>query len=159
VVDRVSEAAAEAIGSVRLGQERVRQAWLSDPRMPVADGALDDALRVVVLRIAGRGSAFLGAVYQAIDPETGAVDFAGLQRADDASWRLASRMLLDRLRSPKLGWVTVSDGYWRIPPERYPTVAAWLAEHLRREAEAEELERADHVQVSERTLELVLPAA
>lgn len=159
VVDRASEAMADAIGSVRLGQERVRQAWLSDPRMPEADGALDDALRVVVLRIAGRGSAFLGAVYQAIDPETGAVDFAALQRADDASWRLASRMLLDRLRSPKLGWVTVSDGYWRIPPERYPTVAAWLAEHLRREAEAEERERADQVQVAERTLELVLPAA
>jgi len=159
LLERMSLQAAETIGTARMGSERVRQAWLRDPRTPEADGAMNDALRVVVLRIAGRGSAFLGAVYQAIDPQTGAVDFAALQRSEDPSWRLASRMLLDRLRSPQLGWITVEDGYWRIPPERYPTVAAWFAEHLRREAELEDEERLDQVQVEERTLELVLPAA
>ena len=159
VIERFSRTAADTIGTARAGSERVRQAWLRDPRRPEADGAMDDALRVVVLRIAGRGSAFLAAVYQAIDPETGAVDFAALQRSQDPSWRLASRMLLDRLRAPQVGWITVDDGYWRIPPERYPAVAAWFAEHLRREAELEDEERLDQVQVEERTLELVLPAA
>ena len=159
LVERASLSAAEAIGAARLGGERVRQAWVRDARTPEADGVLDHALRVVVLRIAGRGSAFLGAVYQAIDPETGAIDFAALQRSDDASWRLASRMLLDRLRAPQLGWVTVQDGYWRIPPERYAAVAAWLGDHLHREAAVEEEERIDQVLATERTLELVLPAA
>lgn len=159
LMERASLRAAEVIGTARVGSERVRQAWLHDPRTAEADGALHDALRVVVLRIAGRGSAFLGSVYQAIDPETGAVDFAALQRAEDPTWRLASRMLMDRFRAPQLGWVHVDDGYWRVPPERYPTVAAWFADHLRREAEQEAEERLDAVQVEERTLELVLPAA
>jgi len=159
LIERVSRQAAEGVASARVGAERVRQAWLHDPRAAEADHALHDAMRVVVLRIAGRGSAFLGAVYQAIDPETGAVDVAQLQRVDDPTWRLAARMLLDRFRAPQLGWVEVDDGYWRVPAERYPAVAAWFAEHLRREAELEAEERLDEVEVAERTLELVLPAA
>ncbi len=120
-------------------------------------GDLDASLHGIALRIEGRGSDFLALVYQAIHPETGAVDFATLQAHPNGSWRLASRMLADRLRSPRIGWLVVDEGYWAVPPEHYVRVTSWLSEHLRHEAEAEAVEQeADAV---ERTLRLVLPAA
>lgn len=159
LLDQAARHTAGQIATARAGAQRVRQAWLKDPRTPEAESALDDALRVVVLRIAGRGSAFLTAVYQAIDPETGALDFAALQRAEDPSWRLGARMLADRLRAPQLGWLTVRDGYWQIPAEAYPTVSTWLADHLRRELEREAEDAVDRHLDGERTLKLLLPAA
>ncbi|MEQ1568741.1 MAG: hypothetical protein ABMA64_24090 [Myxococcota bacterium] len=124
------------------------------------ESLLDDALQVVDLRIAGRGSDFLSTFYQAIHPETGALDFSGLQRHPNATYRIAARMLVDQLRNPKLGWITVDEGWWAVPEEVYPHVTAWLGEHIRRECEAEaDGVDADRVKEPERTLRLVIPAA
>lgn len=120
---------------------------------------LDDALRVVILRIQGRGSDFLTAVYQAIHPETGALDYAALQGHTNGSYRVAARMLVDRLRSPKLGWVEVHDGFWTIPADQYARMTNWLTEHIREQSETEAELALDQVEKGETMLRLVLPAA
>lgn len=120
---------------------------------------LDDALRVVILRIQGRGSDFLTAVYQAIHPESGALDYAALQGHPNGSYRVAARMLVDRLRGPKLGWVEVSDGFWTVPQDQYARLTNWLTEHIRQEAEVEAELARDEIEQGECTLRLVLPAA
>jgi hypothetical protein len=130
---------------------------VSDPRHEAA--VLQDALQIVDLRIAGRGSDFLITFYQAIHPETGALDFAGLQRHPNATYRIAARMLVDQLRNPQLGWVMVEEGWWCVPEDVYPSVTAWLGEHIRRECELEtDSAVRDPVQEPERTLRLVIPA-
>ena len=120
---------------------------------------LDDALKVVILRIQGRGSDFLTAFYSAIHPETGALDYGSLQNHTNASYRVASRMLIDRLRSPKLGWVEVHDGFWTVPADQYARLTTWLTEHIERECYEEAELAMDHMEPGERTLRLVLPAA
>jgi len=120
---------------------------------------LDNTLRVVVLHIDGKGSDFLGSVYQAIHPETGAFDYGSLQGHTNSSYRIAARMLIDRLRSPKLGWVNVQDGFWTVPSEQYARLTNWLTEHIRQEVEDERELAMDHVEPGERTLRLVLPSA
>lgn len=120
---------------------------------------LEDALQVVDLRIAGRGSDFLITFYQAIHPETGALDFSGLQRHPNATYRIAARMLVDQLRNPELGWVVVEDGWWSVPDELYPKVTGWLGEQIRRECELEVHIPGNTVQEPERTLRLVIPAS
>jgi hypothetical protein len=156
-----SEQVAKAIGSWKNSSAVVKAAiekkGVLDPRQE--ESLLDDALQVVDLRIQGRSSDFLTTFYQAIHPETGALDFAGLQRHPNATYRIAARMLVDQLRNPKLGWITVDDGWWAVPEEVYPNVTAWLGEHIRRECEIEAEGQAGTVQEPERTLRLVIPAS
>ena len=119
---------------------------------------LDDALRVVFLRIQGRGSDFLTAFYSAIHPETGAFDYSALQGHPNGSYRVAARMLVDRLRTPKLGWVEVHEGFWTVPLDQYARLTNWLTEHIREECEHEAEFELDGRVPEERTLRLVLPA-
>ncbi|MEZ4241447.1 MAG: hypothetical protein R3F59_35915, partial [Myxococcota bacterium] len=161
IVETWSHQVASVIQQVKSSGHVVRQAMdrpaASDPRQEAS--MLQDALQVVDLRIAGRGSDFLITFYQAIHPETGALDFAGLQRHPNATYRIAARMLVDQLRHPQLGWVTVEEGWWGVPEDVYPHVTAWLGEHIRRECELEtDSNVRDPVQEPERTLRLVIPA-
>ena len=163
VVEAWSHGMASVIHQVKNSGAVVKAAMdrpaLSDPRHE--EQVLDDALQVVDLRIAGRGSDFLITFYQAIHPETGALDFDGLQRHPNATYRIAARMLVDQLRNPQLGWVLVDEGWWSVPEEVYPNVTAWLGEHIRRECELEadtDLARGN-IEEPERTLRLVIPAA
>lgn len=158
-----SEQVAKMIGQAKSSTAVVRQAIARPALTDTKHEAqlLDDALQVVDLRIAGRGSDFLTTFYQAIHPETGALDFQGLQRHPNPTYRIAARMLVDQLRHPQLRWVTVEDGWWSVPEEVYSNVTAWLGEHIRRECEMEAQGSVvvGEVQEPERTLRLVLPAS
>ncbi|MEQ1506516.1 MAG: hypothetical protein ABMB14_30085 [Myxococcota bacterium] len=165
VVESWTAQVASLIGQVKNSGAVIRTAF-GRPGTPDAareESLLNDALQVVDVRIAGRGSDFLTTFYQAIHPETGALDFSGLQRHPNPTYRIASRMLVDQLRSPQLGWVTVDDGWWSVPEEVYPEVTAWLGVHIRRECEAEAeasaQSGAEQSLEPERTLRLVIPAA
>lgn len=153
-----SESVAKFIGSAKTSTAVVRQAIVS-PGSTAAEpeeALLDNALAVVDLRIAGRGSDFLTTFYQSIHPETGALDFPGLQRHPNPTYRIAARMLVDQLRNPKLGWVSVAEGWWSVPAEAYPRVTAWLGEQIRRECSLESTGQSDESQEPERTLRLVI---
>ncbi len=161
----LEEASRYAVGWIHQAKDAhaaVQAAW----RRPgvVDDGPiagrteLDDALRVVILRITGRGSDFLTAFYQAIHPETGAFDYAALQGHTNGSYRVAARMLVDRLRAPNLGWLEVHDGLWSVPLDQYSRLTNWLTEHIREECAHEAELELDRVEPEERTLRLVLPA-
>lgn len=162
-LESASRTATTWIAQAKDANAQVQAAWkrpgvIEDA--PVAARAeLEDALRVVILRIQGRGSDFLSAVYQAIHPETGALDYAALQGHPNGTYRIAARMLVDRLRGPRLGWVEVNDGFWTVPQEQYARFTAWLTEHIRQEADAEAEQALDGRDGQERTLRLVLPAA
>lgn len=155
-----SQSAASIIGQVKnsgaLVKAAIERPGVSDPRQE--QSVLDDALGVVDLRIAGRGSDFLITFYQAIHPETGALDFPGLQRHPNPTYRIAARMLVDQLRSPRLHWVQVEEGWWSVPEDVYPAVTGWLGEHIRRECELEARAEVGEVKEPERTLRLVIPA-
>lgn len=162
-LESASRVATTWIAQAKDANAQVQAAWkrpgvIEDA--PVAARAeLDDALRVVILRIQGRGSDFLSAMYQAIHPETGALDYAALQGHPNGSYRIAARMLVDRLRGPRLGWVEVHDGFWTVPHEQYARFTAWLTEHIRQESDNEAELALDGRDAQERTLRLVLPAA
>ncbi len=162
VVEAWSQGLAGVIGQVK-NSAAVVKAAVDQPGLagPGAEELLDDSIQVVDLRIVGRGSDFLTTFYQAIHPETGVLDFSGLQRHPNATYRIASRMLIDQLRNPQLGWVKVEDGWWSVPEEVYPHVTAWLGEHIRRECELEARAVADTEEVTEpeRTLRLLIPAS
>ncbi len=167
ILDSASSEAAAFIGSGRAGAARVQQAWTRPSPEQIAQtdaavSALGDPLRVVELRIDGRGSDFLGAFYQAIHPETGALDYARLQGHPNPTFRLAARMLSDRLRSASLGWVRVDDGYWCVPPDAYERFSFWLADQVQQELMSEAAEDpliapAQPADIG-RTVRLVLPA-
>jgi len=156
-----SDQVAKWIGNAKVSTAVVRTAIakpaISDTRQE--DLLLDDALQVVDLRIAGRASDFLTTFYQAIHPETGVLDFSGLQRHSNPTYRIAARMLVDQLRNPQLGWVQIEEGWWGVPEELYPRVTAWLGEQIRRECELEAQAAGGSVKEPERTLRLVLPAS
>lgn len=162
VVEAWSQGLAGVIGQVKNSAAVVRAA-VDQPGLaaPNADDLLDDSIQVVDLRIVGRGSDFLTTFYQAIHPETGVLDFSGLQRHPNGTYRIASRMLVDQLRNPQLGWIVVDEGWWSVPEEAYPAVTAWLGEHIRRECEQEARAVADTEEVTEpeRTLRLLIPAS
>lgn len=107
----------------------------------------------VVLRVTGRGSDFLGAVYEAVHPETHGLDAARLLDHPDPTWRIAARVTLDRLRDPRVGWVRLEGGRWRVV--RYDALTTWLADRYRDavEAETQEVEAP-----SESVLQLPVPA-
>jgi hypothetical protein len=119
--------------------------------VPVEPAGLEPAR--LVLRVTGRGTDFLGAVYEAIHPETATLDALRLLEHDDPSWRIGARVLLDRLRDPKVGWVKVDGGRWKVT--RYDTLTAWLAEQYRAAAEAEAAVAED---APESWLQLPVPA-
>ena len=159
-----SEQVAGMISQVRKSRAMVKAAMDGSalPDQGFDEPLLDDALQIMHLRIAGKGSDFLSTFYQAIHPETGALDYAGLQRHANATYRIAARMLVDQLRAPELGWVEVEGGWWRVPEEAYPQITAWLGEQIRNECEIEAKaldQTSDEVQEPERTLRLVIPAA
>ena len=161
-LEAFSESVASVIGQLRRSREMVAKARSGESEEEhVDEPILDDALGIVSLRIAGRGSDFLTTFYQAIHPETGALDYAGLQRHPNATYRIAARMLVDQLRAPELGWVRVEGGWWSVPDYAYPSITAWLGEQIRRECEleAQALAETDEAQEPERTLRLVIPAA
>ena len=163
------EVLSERIGQFRKTMKMVREAAVGEIPDGTKEGVLkedaqlEDAMGIVHLRIAGRGSEFLTTFYQAIHPETFALDFSGLQRSPNATYRIAARMLVDQLRAPELGWVIVEDGWWRVPPQAYYPLTEWLGEHIRRECEVEantlEPKETGELIEPERTLRLVLPAA
>jgi hypothetical protein len=157
----LTEQIAAAKASSAMLKTAIDRPGLSDPREKERQLLLEDALQVVDLRIAGRGSDFLTTFYQAIHPETGALDFSGLQRHPNATYRIAARMLVDQLRNPQLGWVTVDNGWWAVPEDLYPKVTAWLGEQIRRECELEAASAGppDAVREPDRTLRLVFPAS
>ncbi len=155
----IADRAAGWIRQAKDGGAMVREA-MDRPGLPPEPGAaemdaLEDALHIVVLRIAGRGSDFLTTFYQSIHAETGALDFPTLQAHTNPTYRIAARMLVDRLRRPRLGWVEVRDGWWCVPPEHYARLTFWLGDHIRQAVDAEAEEEHD---TEERTLRLVLPA-
>lgn len=159
-VDTATDGAVTWIRKAKDGSAAVRAAWRRPGLMPEPSAkdtaALDDAVQVVVLRIDGRGSDFLMTFYQAIHPESGALDYGQLQAHSNATFRIAARMLVDRLRRPRLGWVSVEDGWWSIPQEHYTQLTSWLGDHIRDEVRHEsELAEPEPA----RTLELVLPIA
>jgi hypothetical protein len=156
--EQVARMIAQAKTSTAVVREAIKRPAMNDPKRE--EQLLDDALQVVDLRIAGRGSDFLTTFYQAIHPETGALDFQGLQRHPNPTYRIAARMLVDQLRNPQLRWVTVEDGWWSVPDDVYSNVTAWLGEHIRRECEME-AQGGDvgEVHEPERTLRLVIPAS
>lgn len=162
-----SENMAGMISQFKKGQAMVKGAIESDgTNVASSDLNLEDALQIVDVRVSGRGSDFLTCFYQAIHPETGALDYSGLQRHPNPSYRIAARMLIDQLRSPELGWVTVEDGWWTITRGQYAHITAWLGEQIRRECEYEEKRMQEsgeglvpgEVAEPERTLRLVIPA-
>ncbi|MBX2798881.1 MAG: hypothetical protein KTR31_14490 [Myxococcales bacterium] len=159
-MDSWSKGMADVISQARRSRDRVKAAIDGTPQPDDAydEMVLGDALQVMHLRIAGRGSDFLTTFYQAIHPETGALDYSGLQRHPNATYRIAARMLVDQFRM--VSWVEVDDGWWSVPDESYARVTAWLGEQIRRECEVEAraVAETDEVQEPERTLRLVLPA-
>lgn len=170
VVETVTARAASLVESAKDGAAQVRAAW-DRPGVPRpllqeaaprsrAKAELEDPMQVVLLRIQGRGSDFLSALYEAIHPETGEVALAALLAHENPSFRIAARMLADRLRHPRLGWLVVRDGWWCVPPARYSALTGWLGEEIRKAVQAEEAARAVESEgPGERVLELVLPAA
>jgi len=169
VVETVSGRAATLVEQTKDGVAQVRAAWdrpgVPRPALARARAAaeLEDPMQVVLLRIQGRGSDFLGALYEAIHPETGEVELGGLLSHDNPSFRIAARMLADRLRQPKLGWLVVRDGWWCVPPGQYAALTSWLGEEIRKAVQAEEALRsgvqAEDTTAAERVLELRLPRA
>jgi len=163
-----SENMAGMISQFKKGQAMVKTAFESDGRdAPTNDPNLDDALQIVDVRVSGSGSEFLTTFYQAIHPETGALDYSGLQRHTNPSYRIAARMLIDQLRSPELGWVVVENGRWTVSKNQYAHITAWLGEQIRRESEYESKKLAEsgegltttgEAPKPERTLRLVIPA-
>ena len=163
--------AATLVESAKDGAAHVRAAW-DRPGMPRPPGPaqragsrtpaeLEDPMQVVLLRIRGRGSDFLAALYEAIHPETGEVALGALLDHENPSFRIAARMLADRLRQPRLGWLVVRDGWWCVPPGRYGDLTGWLGEELRKAVQAEEQDLAalDSREAAERVLTLTLPRA
>jgi hypothetical protein len=150
--------AARIVGDTRDGFAAVREAW-SRPALPPSlqrppGPTPEEALEQLVLPLQGRGSEFLGAFYAAIHPETGALDYEALQAHPEPTWRVAARMLADRLRRPDIGWVVVRDGWWAVPPARYGALTAWLSDQVR-----EAVTREAEAKAPPPALQLVLPQA
>jgi serine/threonine-protein kinase len=81
------------------------------------------------LRLDGSPAAFLEQFRGAVAPD-GAIDLPALMAHSNASFRTASRALLERLRSPDIGLVT---GTARAPiaaPGAYPLLSSWLVEQI-----------------------------
>jgi hypothetical protein len=163
-VERLTRGTASVIENAKDGTAAIRAAWHRPgvPRSwgpqaePASKSASPEPVQSMVLQVDGRPSDFLGAFYQAIHPESGVLDYASLQNHENPSFQVAARMLADRLRRPRPGWLAVRDGWWCVPPHHYPHVTEWLAEQIRlaatAEAGAEDAERSG-------ALELVLPVA
>ena len=161
-----AEVLSERIGMIRKSVKMVREAAVGEVEVgPKGGGSdephFDDAIGVVHLRIAGRGSDFLTTFYQAIHPETGVLDFSGLQRSPNPTYRIAARMLIDQLRATETPWVIVQNGRWRVPDYAYADLTEWLGEQIRHECEVE-AKTGDAPQEDvepQRTMRLVLPRA
>jgi hypothetical protein len=133
-VPTVQQQVVTALRQVKDAGAAVHGAWarpgeLADPEPP---GLLPARL---VLRVTGRGTDFLGAVYEALHPETHVLDAGRLLDHPDPTFRIAARVLLDRLRDPAVGWIGVARGRWTVV--RYDALTAWLAEQYRAACEAE----------------------
>jgi hypothetical protein len=111
----------------------------------------------LVLRVTGRGTDFLGAVYEALHPETAVLDAGRLLDHDDPTFRIAARVLLDRLRDPSVGWIDVRRGRWSVV--RYDALTAWLAEQYRSACEAESRSTVSAPEESYLTLAVPTPPA
>ncbi len=99
---------------------------------------LDNAIDVVTLRLQGRGSMFLQNFYEAIDPETYEIDYHNSLRDNaNPSFALGYRMLLDHLRSPHLGWVTLKNGNWSVVESYYSILSNWLNTEIVRQCNEE----------------------
>jgi hypothetical protein len=164
LVSTMGAGAADLISRTKDQGAAVRMA-LARPGRPTRDGASapgpSQAVTGVVLRVKGRSSDFLSTVYGAIHPESGDIDFAGLQAHENPSFRIASRVLLDQLRQPELAWVVVDAGWWNVPGHKYSAMTSWLAAELQRCVRAEADAAADPGGPTneEQTLALVLPLA
>jgi hypothetical protein len=110
----------------------------------------------LVLRVTGRGTDFLAAVYEALHPETAVLDAGRLLDHEDPTFRIAARVLLDRLRDPGVGWLDVQRGRWTV--RRYDALTAWLAEQYRSACEAES-RLPDHPHESYLTVAVPTPPA
>lgn len=157
VVATAAGQAARIVGDTRDGFAAVKEAWSRPALPPGLQGppraAPEESLEQLVLPLEGQGSAFLGAFYNAIHPETGALDYEALQAHPEPAFRVAARMLADRLRRPDIGWVVVRDGWWAVPPARYAALTAWLTDQIRTAVQAESEAEAPGA------LALVLPQA
>lgn len=153
ILDTVADRAVALVTDAKTAGAALRDAL---DRPAEAGGRLDppglDPARLV-LRVTGRGTDFLGAVYEAIHPETGTLDALRLLEHDDPTWRISARVLLDRLRDPRVGWLKVDGGRWKV--QRYDALTAWLAEQYRAACEAEAVEQQA---AAESYLQLPVPA-
>lgn len=154
-VAAVVEAAKDELAAVQLAWSRPGL-----PRRPrertMASPAPAPRGEELLLHLEGRPSDFLGAFYEAIHPETGEVDLQALLEHPQRSWRVAARLLADRLRQPPLGWLRVRDGWWCVAPGRYDALTQWISAELHRAVEAE---RASPAGEGGEVLNLRLPAA
>ncbi len=136
ILDRVREGVVTLVTDTKDAgaalQTALRRPGAPDPD-PVEPPGLEPAR--LVLRVTGRGTDFLGAVYAAVHPETHTVDAVRLLDHDDPTFRIAARVLLDRLRDPRLRWLEVQGGRWKVA--RYDELTAWLAEQYRAACELE----------------------
>ncbi|MCB9780744.1 MAG: hypothetical protein H6742_19405 [Alphaproteobacteria bacterium] len=137
VVQTVSAGAARVVQQAKDGAAQVQAAW-HRPGLPLAEEpAPPPAAPVLRVRLRGRLSELLGALYAGIDPETGAADIPALLAHEEPSFRVAARLLVDHLRAPERGWLVSRDGRWAVPPSRYGALSAWLADALARAVEEE----------------------
>ena len=121
-------------------------------KQPVSVEAPVDPMRLMYVRVEGEIHAadFVSAVYRAIDPETGELDYALLRDHENESIRDSARWLMDSWRNP--GWiVNPDDGQWVIPAEKYPQVTAFL-----RKVILDELDHRNAVQPDENRVERIL---
>ncbi|MEQ1571764.1 MAG: hypothetical protein ABMA64_39415, partial [Myxococcota bacterium] len=139
--DATVDRAVGLIAGVRGARTAVTDAWTG----PVGDGGSGAppaglAPLAQLVRVSGPGSAFVGTVYEAVHPTTRTIDAVRLFDHDDRSYRIAARVLLDRLHDPSIGWVRIEDGRWRVV--RYDALVAWLSDQYRaaRDLEADQLE-------------------
>lgn len=119
------------------GVATAKQTW-NTMRQALADPAghddVQDPLRVLHLRLEGTTHAadFLDTLYEAIDPETGEIDYQALRNHPDPSYRRSARWLIDAFRNP--GWLSnPADGMFVIPAEHYPAVTAWAQSYILKE--------------------------
>lgn len=130
---------------------------LERAKQPVSVEAPVDPMRLMYVRVEGEVHAadFVSAVYRAIDPETGELDYTLLRDHENESIRDSARWLMDSWRNP--GWVVnPDDGQWVIPAEKYAQVTAFLRRVILDELDHRNVVQPDENRV-ERILKTVLP--
>ncbi|NEQ65721.1 MAG: hypothetical protein F6K21_09510 [Symploca sp. SIO2D2] len=118
---------------------------------------LEKGVQVVIFRLRGRGSNFLGEFYTAIDPQTYYIAYDRLEENANTSFTIGFRILLDCLRRPTIGWVKFEEGNWKVIPKYYPQLTEWLTHEIHRQCDEESRNFEEDEFTSERNVPLRIP--